>query len=260
MDLQLKGQKALVTGGSKGIGLAIAKQLSQEGCDVVLVARSKESLESAAAGISSATSGRVEVMAVDLGDRGAGAKIAQAHPDLDILVNNAGDIPGGTIEQLADEVVRASWDVKVFGYWDLCRQYFPLMKARRRGVILNVIGVAGEMLDAGYLAGSVGNAALIAFTKALGSTSIEHGVRVVGINPGPVSTDRFVRILQKRAAQRLGSADRWRELEAGMPAGRAAVVDEIAATAALLCSPLSSYTSGTLFNIDGGLSNRRSIG
>lgn len=259
MNLQLEAKKALITGGGTGIGLAIARRLSLEGCDVVLVSRSADKLESAAEQIRLESNGKVFTMAVDLGDRRAALEISLAHPDLDILVNNAGDIPGGTLDQVTDIQVRDSWDVKVFGYWDLCRHYFPLMRERKGGVILNIIGVAGEMLDAGYLAGSVGNAALIALTKALGSTSIEDEVRVVGINPGPVSTDRFVRVLQKRAAQRLGSADRWRELEKHMPGGRAAHVEEIAATAALLCSPLSSYTSGEVVNIDGGLSHRHSI-
>jgi NAD(P)-dependent dehydrogenase (short-subunit alcohol dehydrogenase family) len=259
VDLKIKGRTALVTGASKGIGRAVARRLALEGCNVVLVARSQNELASAAEAIRAEAGTQVAVLPMDLGVPGAAAAIAAAWPDIDVLVNNAGDIPGGTLEDVSDEMVRASWGVKVFGYMDLCRHYLPRMKQRRDGVILNVIGVAGEMVDAGYVAGCAGNAALIAMTKALGSTSIESGVRVLGINPGPVATDRMMKILHKRAAQSLGDAQRWPELQARLPAGRAADVDEIAAMAALLCSPLSAYTTGTVVNIDGGLSNRHSI-
>jgi 3-oxoacyl-[acyl-carrier protein] reductase len=259
MDVRLDGRVALVTGGSKGIGLAIARRLAQEGCEIVLVARSTADLDIARDALTSEAGTKVSVLALDLGAADAASEIVRAQPDVDILVNNAGDIPGGTIEQVSDRALRDSWNVKVFGYMDLCRHYLPLMKKRGGGVILNIIGVAGEMLDSAYFAGSVGNAALIALTKTLGSTSMEDGVRVVGINPGPVATDRLTSILRKRAAQRLGDAERWRELTQRMPGGRPAHVDEIAATAALLCSPLSAYTSGAIINIDGGISNRHSI-
>jgi NAD(P)-dependent dehydrogenase (short-subunit alcohol dehydrogenase family) len=260
MDLQIRSRTALVTGGSKGIGEAIAKRLAIEGCNVVLVARSQTELEAAAQRIRAEGGGAVSVLPADLGAPGAIAAIAQAWPHIDILVNNAGDIPGGTIEELTDAAVRDSWGVKVFGYMDLCRHYLPAMKKQGGGVILNVIGVAGEMVDAGYVAGCAGNAALIAMTKAIGSTSIDAGVRVLGINPGPVATERLTKILRKRAGQRLGDAERWRELAAQFPGGRPAHVDEIAAMAALLCSPLSGYTTGAVVNIDGGLSSRHSIG
>ncbi|MBN9429150.1 MAG: SDR family oxidoreductase [Burkholderiales bacterium] len=259
MDLKLTGRKALVTGGSKGIGLAIALRLALEGCEIVLVARSQSELESAAASISAQAGRHAGITALDMGSAAAAERLCRLHPDIDILVNNAGDIPGGSIEQVSAQALRDSWNVKVFGYMDLIREYLPLMRARGHGVILNIIGVAGEMVDAAYVAGSAGNAALIAMTRAVGSTSLEYGVRVLGINPGPVATDRMMRILHKRAAERLGNAERWPELQARFPAGRAADVDEIAATAALLCSPLSGYTSGTVFNIDGGLSSRQSI-
>jgi len=257
MDLGINNRRALVTGGSKGIGFAVARRLALEGCDVVLVARSGDELKLAADGIRTETGRGVDVLPIDLSERGAAANIVAAHPDIDILVNNAGAIPTGTLEEISDQTVRDAWDVKVFGYMDLCRHYLPRMRQRREGVILNIIGVAGEALDTKYIAGSVGNAAPIAFTKALGSTSMNDGIRVVGINPGPVLTERLMGRMKKRAAEQLGDADRWPEIASAMPGGRAAHVDEIAATAALLCSPLSSYTTGAVFNIDGGISNRR---
>jgi NAD(P)-dependent dehydrogenase (short-subunit alcohol dehydrogenase family) len=260
MDLKIEGRRALVTGGSKGIGLAVATWLAREGCDVILVSRSQEELDSVALALSRETGRRVDGFACDLGAPGSAEKLAAAFPVIDILVNNAGEIPGGSIQQVDEAMWRASWDVKVFGYINLTREYFSRMQTQPGGgVIINVIGAAGDMLDAGYIAGSVGNAALMAFTRALGSSSAERGVRVVGVNPGPVDTRRSEKILRARAAQRLGSADRWRELEASFPLGRAATVDEIAASVALLASPLSGYTSGAILTIDGGLSLRRSI-
>jgi len=259
MDLGIQGKKALITGGSKGIGFAIAKQLAIEGCDVILVSRSREDLETASSTIQKESGRRVEIFPIDMSGRQAAKKICDAFPAIDILVNNAGAIPRGPIEQLSDTVVRDSWDVKVFGYIDLCRHYLPAMRARQQGVILNIIGAAGEMCDPNYFAGSVGNAALIAMTKTLGSVSIEDGVRVNGINPGPVLTDRLMDSMKKRAIDRFGDASRWAEIASRMPGGRAATVEEVAATAALLCSPLSAYTSGALINIDGGLTNRRPL-
>jgi 3-oxoacyl-[acyl-carrier protein] reductase len=260
MDLQLKGRRALVTGASRGIGFATAQTLAREGCHVILVARAADSLKEAVRTLQTIEGASVESMAVDLGRPGAAEEVARAFPAIDILVNNAGDIPGGTLEQVTEERWRASWDVKVFGYINLSREYFSRMRVRSKpAVIVNIIGSAGEMLDATYIAGSVGNAALMAFTRSLGSTSVDHGIRVVGINPGPVGTDRIRKILRARAAQSLGSEDRWGELEAKYPMGRVATPDEIAFAVAMLASPRSGYTSGTVLTVDAGITFRRLI-
>jgi NAD(P)-dependent dehydrogenase (short-subunit alcohol dehydrogenase family) len=130
------------------------------------------------------------------------------------------------------------------------------MKAKKRGVILNIIGLGGEKLDYNYIAGSMGNASLMAFTRALGGTSPEFGVRVIGINPGPVLTERIEFLNRQKAKKLLGDENRWRENFAKMPYGRPANPDEIAATAVFLASDLASYTSGTIVTIDGGLAHR----
>ena len=257
MELGLKGRSALVTGSSKGIGFAVAGRLAGEGVNVTLVARSETELAAAAASIRAQyPTVRVQSIAGDLTEAASRERIVTACGDADILVNSAGSVPGGTIEQVSDERWRAAWDLKVFGCISLCRAFFTRMKARRSGVILNVIGTAGERLDAGYIAGSTGNAALMAFTKALGSTSADVGVRVVGINPGPVETDRLIYLQKLKAKERLGDESRWRELYAAMPFGRAATTDEVAATTAFLASDLCAYTTGTIVTIDGGIANR----
>ncbi len=259
MDLKLTDRSALVTGASKGIGFAVAQALAAEGCHLHLIARTQADLESARDRIASRHGVRVGIHPMDLAERGRARELAAKCPDIDILVNNAGSIPRGTLEEIDEERWRAAWDLKVFGYINLTREYFRLMKQRRRGVIVNIIGNGGERLDAAYIAGGAGNAALMAFTRALGGSSGDLGVRVVGINPGPVATERLIGLMRNAAQSKFGDPERWRELEKAFPLGRAATVDEIAATAALLASDLSSYTTGTIVTIDGGMANRGSL-
>lgn len=256
MELDLAGRKALITGASKGIGRATARMLAAEGCDLVLVARGADELAATRDAIRAEHNVAIAIVPLDLSLGEAARALARDFPDIDILVNNAGAIPGGTVEEIDEARWRQAWDLKIFGYINLTRAYFTLMKARRRGVIVNIIGSAGERLDAAYIAGSSGNASLMAFTRALGSAAPDQGVRVVGINPGPVATDRLVTLLKKRAQDRLGDAERWRELVKPMPFGRAAKPEEIAAMAAFLASDLSGYTTGTIVTIDGGLAHR----
>ena len=259
MDLKLSGRSALVTGGSKGIGLSVAQWLAREGVHVCLVARSAERLEQEAVAMRNATGVTVRTLAADLADAAARERVAAAFPDIDILINNAGAIPGGSIDQVDEPTWRAAWDLKVFGYIGLTRLYLQKMKARRSGVIINIIGAGGERLDYGYIAGAAGNAGLMALTRALGGTSPEFGVRVIGVNPGPVATDRLEVLGRKRAATLYGDADRWRETFANMPFGRAATCGEMAATVVFLASDLCSYTSGTIVTIDGGLTHRSQL-
>jgi NAD(P)-dependent dehydrogenase (short-subunit alcohol dehydrogenase family) len=259
VELHLNGRKALVTGASKGIGRATARLLAAEGCDLVLVARTVADLDKLHTEIRAQHNIAVSVVPLDLSQGDAARGLARDFPDIDILVNNAGAIPGGTIEEIDEARWRQAWDLKVFGYVNLARAYFAEMKRRRRGVIVNVIGSAGEKLDAAYIAGSTGNASLMAFTRALGGASPEAGVRVVGINPGPVATDRLVTLLRKRAQDRFGDAERWEELVKPMPFGRAAKPEEIAAMVAFLASDLSGYTTGTIVTIDGGAAHRGAV-
>ncbi len=256
MDLNLNGKTALVTGASKGIGLAVARALAAEGCNLHLVARSKETLEAAREAVRKRHQIAVALHPLDLSRSESVAQLAESCRDIDILINNAGAIPGGTLEMIDEARWRAAWDLKVFGYINLTRAFLALMEKRGRGVIVNVVGLAGEKLDAGYIAGSAGNASLIAFTKAVGSTSLDKGVRVLGCNPGPVETDRIVTLMKTRAEREFGDAGRWQEYLKKLPLGRAAKAEEVADLVAFLASDRAAYISGTVYNIDGGLGAR----
>src|SRR3954464_6995758 len=164
MDLGLKGKSVLVTGGSKGIGLACAKAFATEGCSVHLAARDKDRLAQAARGLGS----EVKTHPVDLRDGAALRRLPEECAGVDILINNAGDIPGGTIESLDEAKWRHAWELKVFGFINLTRELFPRMKARKSGVIVNVIGMAGESHPFEYVCGAAANAGPAPFTQAVG--------------------------------------------------------------------------------------------
>ena len=257
MELGLRGRKALVTGASRGIGRACAEVLAEEGCDIVLVSRTAADLEAARARIAGEHNVAVRYYALDLADSRSVDQLAAECADTDLLVNNAGAIPRGTIAEIDEARWRAAWDLKVFGYINMTRRFYALMAARKQGVIVNILGAAGENPDFDYIAGSSGNASLMAFTRAMGGTAPRDGLRVVGINPGPVETDRMIARLRREAAAQLGDAERWRELTGGMAFGRAATPREIAQMAAFLASDRSGYTTGTIVTIDGGGTSRR---
>lgn len=256
MDLNLRGRTALVTGASKGIGYAAAECLAAEGVNVVLVSRTRADLDAARQRIMGRHNVNVAVHDYDIADRTNVDRLAAQHPDIDILVNNAGAIPGGNLQEIDEARWRSAWDLKVFGYINMCRRFYSEMKMRGRGVIINILGMAGEKMDATYIAGSTGNAGLMAFTKALGGAAPADGLRVVGINPGAIATDRLVTMMKKRAQDRLGDAARWQELMKPLPYGRAGMPEEIGHMVAFLASDLSAYTTGTIITIDGGAANR----
>ena len=242
MELNLKGKRVLVTGASKGIGRACVEMLAAEGCTVLGTSRS-------------ITPGPA-AKAVDLSQRGAAEELAAWAGDLDILVNNAGAIPGGDLQRVDEETWRRAWDLKVFGYINLTRAVYAKMKTRGHGVVINILGNAGERLNPAYIAGSTANAALMAFTRTLGGVSHTDGIRVLGINPGPVATDRLVSLHKQMAQTKLGDANRYQELFKDMSFGRPASAEEIASAVAFLASDRSSYTSGCILSIDGGLAAR----
>ena len=252
MDLGLKGKTAVVTGASKGIGLAIARGLAAEGCALHIVSRSHQAIDQAAQGIRTEYAVEVTVHALDLSRSESVGALLAATGAPDILVNNAGAIPGGDLQAVDEARWRTAWDLKVFGYINLCRAYYAVMRSKRNGVIINVTGLAADRLDTGYIAGSTGNAALNAFTRTLGSYSIEDGIRVLAVSPGAVETERIVTLMKTRAADKLGDPERWREFLKGLPLGRPASVEEVADVVVFAASVRAAYLSGIVINVDGG--------
>lgn len=257
MDLDLAGKTALITGASQGIGHAISKVLASEGCNLHLAARNRTALEDLKECLA-VHPVEVTIHALDLSTTAAMEALSDACGNIDILVNNAGDIPTGTIEDVSDEAIRQGFNLKVFGYIALSREFWKRRKGKG-GVIVNVIGNSGENWDAAYFAGSTGNAALMSFTKALGGRSMDQGIRVVGINPGPVDTPRMFKIMKRKAIDMLGDESRWEELYDKYPGKRPATAKEVADLCAFLVSPKAGYISGTIVTIDGGIAARGSV-
>jgi NAD(P)-dependent dehydrogenase (short-subunit alcohol dehydrogenase family) len=253
MDLHLRGKRVLITGASKGIGAAAAEAFAEEGCHLRLAARSGDQLKALCERLRSKHQIDATAHVTDLRKPEDIQRLVKDASDIDILVNNAGDIPGGSIDKIDEATWRYAWELKVFGYINLTRAIYAQMKARGGGVIVNDIGAAGEKFDANYICGSAGNAALMAFTRALGGKSLADNIRVLGINPGPVGTDRHVTLLKTRAKHQLGDENRYKEFQKGMPLGRPAHAREIGDLMAFLASDRSGYTSGVIFTVDGGL-------
>ncbi len=253
MDLGIRNKTALITGASKGIGLAIAKRLAAEGCHLRLNARTLADLEAAREEILAEHDVSMTVHALDLAIPDNVTALAQECEGVDILINNAGAVPSGPIEEATDAKWREGFDLKVFGTVNLTRAIYLQMKARHDGVIINVIGNCGERPDPEIIIATIANAGLMAFTKALGGASVRHGVRVVGINPGPTATDRLVHLMRKKAEDRYGDADRWRELAEPLPMARTGDPAEIADLTVFAASARASYISGTIMTADGGV-------
>jgi NAD(P)-dependent dehydrogenase (short-subunit alcohol dehydrogenase family) len=200
--------------------------------------------------------GDVEIHAADLRDAGAIDHLTKTISELDILVNNAGAIPHGSLLELDDAELTNGWQVKVYGHIRMTRGFYRIMKERGGGVIINIIGYAAERMMPTYIAGTCGNAALVAFTKTVGSTSPQDNIRVVGINPGHILTERLRKRLEQRAAAELGDQERWKELTRDYPFGRAGSPAEIADAVAFLASSRAGYISGTIVTVDGGMTQR----
>lgn len=252
MNLKLEGRRVLVTGSSKGIGLAIAIAFAREGAVPIIVSRSADALGDALASIKDETGVTAQAVTADLANAGGINTLMSQAGEIDILVNNAGAIPGGSLADIDDARWRQAWELKLFGYINLVREVLPHMEKRGNGVIANIIGMAGAAPRSEYVCGSTANAALIAFTQAVGAASPRRGVRVFGINPSPTRSDRMEGMLRAQATKKFNDESRWMELTSGMPFGRLTEPKEIADLTVFSCSPLSAYLSGTVINVDGG--------
>lgn len=249
MDMELAGKRVVITGASKGIGYACAEAFAAEGCDVVLAARTPDE---AAATLRQKYQVRVEAMALDLSKSADRVKLHEATQGADILVNNAGAIPSGSLAVLDMETWEQAWALKVFGYFHLTKLFVADMRARKSGVIVNIVGMAGRAWKHNYIAGTAGNAALIAFTSAVGGEAQADGVRVFGINPAATKTGRMETQARQRAQVAFGDPERWMETLTGLPLDRPIEPKEIAELAVFGASPRGGYIAGTVIDVDGG--------
>jgi NAD(P)-dependent dehydrogenase (short-subunit alcohol dehydrogenase family) len=250
MELGLAGRRALVTGASRGIGFGCARGLAAEGCDLAMASLDVRRLKNAVKAIRTEFRVGVTSHATDLSVASRQEALVDVVGDVDILVNNAGAIPPGELADLDDEAWRDAWELKVFGYINLCRLVLPRMEARRSGVIINVVGAAAIRPRPDYIAGAAGNSALVAFTRALGQRSVRHGVRVVAVNPGPILTDRLEEMLRAAAAERFGNPERWDDLIPSDPGP--GTIEQVADVVTFLASDRASHISGTAITVDGG--------
>jgi 3-oxoacyl-[acyl-carrier protein] reductase len=257
VDLKLKSKTALVTGGSEGIGKAIALALAKEGVDVAICARRKEPLEAAAKEIAATTNRKVFAIPADLTkDEDAKHFVTQAKAELgriDILVNNAGSSPGGVIETLTEADWAQSLQLKFMGYVRCLRHALPLMMAQGGGRVVNLIGNDGVKPSYWEIAPGAANAAGQNLTLSLAGQYGKHNISFVAVNPGPVRTERWdglVRAMSRDMKLSIEEADKL--APASIPLGRIAEPEEVANLCVYLASPLAHFVNGTMIEIDGG--------
>lgn len=261
MDLELRGLHAVITGASKGIGLAIARSLAAEGVNLLLAARSEEALTAAREELSAQHGVAIGTVACDLATAaGVGTLSAAIHERVqppDILINNAGATLGGSLTSLDVEKWRASYELKLWGYMLVTREVLPIMYKRGAGVVLNIIGNGGDQPSPTYIAGGVVNAGLMNFTCALADEAGPRGVRVLAINPGPIRTER-VRALTAHLANERGLTNEAAEssVTRHIPLGRIGEPEDIASVATFLVSRRASYITGAIIPVTGGGSIR----
>jgi NAD(P)-dependent dehydrogenase (short-subunit alcohol dehydrogenase family) len=256
VDLKLAGKKAIVTGGSKGIGRETARILAEEGCDVAITAREEGRLKDVAEEIATATGRTILPLAGDMSvqedvERCMGAAI-EAFGGIDVLVTCAGSSPGGLLEELTEDMWMSSLGLKFMGYVRSCSVILPHMRERGTGSVVLVVGNDGLKSSYWELTAGVANAADINFASAMAEQYGRHGIRVNTVNPGPVNTDRWDG-LEKRFAQDRGidQAEARRIVMGTLPLGRICEPEEVASVVVFLASPQASYVNGTHVLIDG---------
>jgi NAD(P)-dependent dehydrogenase (short-subunit alcohol dehydrogenase family) len=256
MELELSGKVAIVTGGSKGIGRAAALGFIKEGASVVVCARGREALDETVAAVGVSARERIAAVSADLTDPIAIRRVIDRaiaeFGRVDILVNNAGSARPGDFLKISDDDWKLDFELKFFGYVRMAREAMARMAERKTGVIVNVIGTGGLVPSAGYMVGGAANAALNHFTKALAAEGARHGVRVVGINPGPILTERLNLFLEQRARES-GSSHGAEEIMRRMtPLGRPGKADEVADLILFLASARAAFIHSANITIDGG--------
>ncbi len=257
MDLGLADRVALVTGGSKGIGRAIATALAGEGARVAVVARSAGPLEAVASEIRAKTGSEVLTLAADLNDLTEITRVVatarSALGRIDILVNNAGAIRPGNFLTIPDEQWTTDWNLKLLGYIRMARAVFPIMTEQGGGRIVNVIGAAARNPSPTYLVGGAANAALVNFTKGLADLGAPSNILVAAVSPAAVRTERWESMLARQAeATGRPVAELRAESEGAYPLGRIGEPDDVASLVCFLASERAAFLTGICVTIDGG--------
>lgn len=253
---ELDGKVAVITGGSRGIGLGCAERLAGEGADLLLAATSAERLAAAAQRIAGTTGRRIEWCATDLrtldGCQAVAAKLRSAYGGCDILVNNAGATQSGSFPEQPDEAWLDGFALKFFGAVRLCRLLWPSLK-ERRGTVVNIVGGASRTPSATFMVGGAVNAALSNFSKALADQGLKDDVNVNWVLPGMTRTERMDELQAQRAALAGKTVDQIRsEALAAQGLRRVGEPADVANLVAFLCSPRSRHIQGAGIAVDGG--------
>ncbi len=258
MNITLDGRRAMITGGSKGLGLAMARMFAESGGHVALVARGAEALEAAAAEIRAAAPGAtvVAIPADIRGEQGCAEAVAAAIAGLgqvDILINNAGTSQRGPFLEVSEALWKDDLDLKLMAAVRLCRGVLPGMVERKWGRIINVLNIGAKAPAAGSAPTSISRAAGMALTKALANEFAPHNVLVNAMLVGIIESDQWVR--RHAGEQRNITWEEWKaEQGKSVPLGRMGYAHEFAAQALLLASEMGGYITGTAINVDGGRS------
>ena len=255
MDLGLKDKKVLITGGSKGIGLACAKAFVAEGARVALVSRSQQNLDQARKSLEKAY-----VIAADLTDATAAAamveRVEREFGEIDVLVNSAGAAKRTDADDLTPAAWRAGMDAKYFSYINVIDPLIKRMGKRGKGVVINVIGAGGKVASPTHLAGGAANAALMLATAGLAYAYASKNVRVVGLNPGVTRTERVAEGLKAEAKRANVSEEQaYKQMVARLPMGKPAEPEEIADIVVFAASERGRYLNGANISTDGAASH-----
>ncbi|MCF8034452.1 MAG: SDR family oxidoreductase [Desulfarculaceae bacterium] len=258
MDLGIKGRAALVAGSSKGLGLAVAKGLAAEGCDLALAARSQDKLEAVAKEIADQHGVQVWTKAVDLSHEGAAfdlaAEAAEHYGRIDILINNAGGPPPGNFEDLGEKAWRLAAELTLFSAQAMTRAVLPGMRAQSWGRIINMTSVSVKQPLPGLILSNSIRAAVVGWAKTLADEVAGAGITVNNVLPGWMLTQRVEQLLAARAqAGGISREEALAAVVAGIPLGRMGDPGEFAGLVAFLASERAAYITGASYLIDGGL-------